>query len=71
MEAELKEIKETLYEIKLSLNEHIRRTEIAEEGIKLLRVRLEPVEKAYVGIKWSIGLLIAAGGIAAALSRLM
>lgn len=65
MEHKLDEIKDHIYEIKLDLREHIRRTAQNEEMIKLLREELnaerelnDPVRKAFIGAKWSMSAIL-------------
>ena len=43
--SELVEIKLTQKEIELNLKEHIRRTELAEESIQLIREEFKPIKK--------------------------
>ena len=65
MENKIDEIREHIYEIKLDLREHIRRTDQNEEMIVLLRkdielekLNLEPMKKAFIGAKWSLSAII-------------
>lgn len=65
MENKIDEIREHIYEIKLDLREHIRRTAQNEEMIRLLREEIEkerelndPVRKAFIGAKWSMSAII-------------
>ena len=39
------EIKDDIAEIKLDLRYHVKRTDLAEENLKILRSELKPVEK--------------------------
>jgi hypothetical protein len=78
METKIDEIREHIYEIKLDLREHIRRTDQNEEMIKLLKVEIDqekkltdPVRKAYIGAKWSIAAVAFIAGMAATLSRFL
>lgn len=65
MENKIEEIRDHIYEIKLDLREHIRRTAQNEEMIALLRkdielekISIEPMKKAFIGAKWSISAII-------------
>lgn len=65
MENKIDEIRENIYEIKLDLREHIRRTAQNEEMIRLLREELneekdlnDPVRKAFIGAKWSMSAIL-------------
>jgi len=65
MENKIDEIREHIYEIKLDLREHMRRTSQNEEMIRILkadleteRENLEPMKKAFIGAKWSISAVI-------------
>lgn len=65
MENKIDEIREHIYEIKLDLREHIRRTAQNEEMIRLLRQEIaderelnDPVRKAFIGAKWSMSAII-------------
>lgn len=78
MEQKIDEIREHIYEIKLDLREHIRRTDQNEEMIKLLkqeieveRQKSEPVRKAYIGAKWSIAALVTVASLLAAFSKFL
>jgi hypothetical protein len=63
MEQKLDEIKEHIYEIKLDLREHMRRTEAAEELIKSQKTQLDPMWRAFIGAKWSLAALATVGSL--------
>ena len=78
MEKKIDEIRDHIYEIKLDLRDHIRRTEQNEEMIKLLKDELDeekklsdPVRRAYIGAKWSISAIIVLATIAGVLVRFL
>ncbi len=65
MENKIDEIREHIYEIKMDLREHMRRTSQNEEMIKLIREELreerelnDPVRKAFIGAKWSMSAVV-------------
>jgi hypothetical protein len=65
MENKIEEIREHIYEIKLDLREHIRRTAQNEEMIRLLKAEIaaehqlnDPVRRAFIGAKWSMSAVI-------------
>lgn len=65
MENKIDEIRESIYEIKLDLREHMRRTSQNEEMIRLIREELkeerelnDPVRKAFIGAKWSMSAVV-------------
>lgn len=70
MENKLDEIRDHIYEIKLDLREHMARTAVAEENLKLLKHELEPIRKAYIGTKWAVATIISLGAVVAALAKL-
>jgi len=77
MEKKIDEIRDHIYEIKLDLKEHMKRTEQNEIMIKLLSDRLDdeeaetaPVKKAFHGAKWSIGALLLAGSLATMIMKI-
>lgn len=51
------EIKEDIAEIKADLFHHVKRTDIAEENLKILRAELKPVEKHVERVTGAIKLL--------------
>lgn len=63
MEHHVIEIKEDLAEIKADLKEHMRRTSAAEE-------KLDPMWKAYTGIKWSLGAIVGLSVILGAIAKI-
>lgn len=75
------EISKDITEIKVvqtaqhvTLNEHIRRTELAEQNINLLREEIKPIKKhvAYVDfVAKSIGFVSVLGGIATAVIKII
>jgi chromosome segregation ATPase len=70
MEQKLNEIKEDITEIKLDLKEHMYRTELNEQMLEEFKSKITPLEKAYIGIKWTMGTLIAVGTIAVMFVRI-
>lgn len=71
MEKKLEEILEHIYEIKLDLREHIRRTEQNEEMISQIKSELDPIKNHFVGIKWVIGTILTCGSLAGAILAIM
>ena len=71
MQEKLEEIKETLFEIKLDLREHMRRTDINETMLKEQKKITEPMWKAYIGAKWSIAAIITIGTIVGMYMRIL
>lgn len=58
MEEKLDKIAEDIFEMKLDLREHMRRTEVNESQLNEYRRQLEPMWKAYIGAKWSVGAIV-------------
>ena len=58
MEEKIDEIREHIYEIRSDLREHMRRTELNELQLNEYSQQMEPMWKAYVGAKWSVGAII-------------
>lgn len=63
MKEHIFQIKDDLAEIKADLKEHMRRTEAAEQ-------KLDPMWKAYVGVKWSFGAIIGLAALLTALAKI-
>jgi phosphoglycerate-specific signal transduction histidine kinase len=49
------------------LRYHIKRTDLLENRID---TELTPLHRAYIGVKWTVGLIIGAGAVVAALAKL-
>ena len=51
------EIKDDIAEIKVDLRYHVKRTDIAEENLKMLREELKPVDKHVEQMRGALNLL--------------
>lgn len=76
MENKIDEIREHIYEIKIDLRDHIRRTEQNEEMIKLLKDEIDeekklsdPVRRAYIGAKWSVSAVLVVATLAGMVAK--
>ena len=74
LEEKLDRIVEVQGDIRADLQEHMRRTELAEEGIDKLSAALQPIQKHVVVVQgagtllaWALGILAAIASIYAAL----
>ena len=70
MEHKIDDIKEAIVEIKLDLREHMARTRANEEIIQELRKQSDPMWKAYIGIKWSIGAIIMLAALLTSIAKI-
>jgi hypothetical protein len=60
---EIKTIRESQIRMEDDVKYHIQRTDLLEDMVK-------PMNKAYVGMKWSVGAVIGAGFIAGAIAKI-
>ena len=65
LENKIDEIKDHIYDIKMDLREHMRRTAQNEDMILMLKEEIkierdlnDPVRKAYIGAKWSMSAVV-------------
>jgi uncharacterized membrane-anchored protein YhcB (DUF1043 family) len=67
MDGKLEKIQEDVNEIKLDLREHMSRTAQNEVMIKTLNEQFTPIQRAYIGAKWSTAVLMGVATIISAL----
>lgn len=70
MEDKVDKVLEEIQEIKIDLKEHMHRTDQNETLIIMNQKAIEPIQKAYIGIKWSIGGIIGVGMLITALLKI-